>query len=151
MKYLREYEEEEIKSLVSDLKTVGQSDWSGYFITYQLRTDDGVGAEAIAVVGESWEKIAGLICDHFNLDPEEADIDLSSLKSIDDIMGSVDDHFSSGMTEYWMDFEFKFTEMNPRKLENNYSSSYLLSLGSVIEMGKSFFTDFDTQVLKIKY
>lgn len=151
MKHLREYEEEEIRDLVSDLKSVGQSDWSGYFITYQLRTNDGVGAEAVAVVGESWEKIAGLIFDHFNLDPEEADIDLSDLKSIDDIMGSIDDHFSSVMTEDWMDFEFKFTEMNPRKLENNYSSSYLLALGSVIEMGKSFFTDFDSQVSKIKY
>lgn len=151
MKYLREYQEEEIKSLVSDLKTVGQSDWSGYFITYQLRTDDGVGAEAIAVVGESWEKIAGLIFDHFNLDPEEAEIDIEKLTSIDVIMGSIDDYWGSGMGSDWMDFEFKFTEMNPRKLENNYSSSYLLSLGSVIEMGKSFFTDFDTQVLKIKY
>ena len=151
MKHLKEYEEEEIKSLVSDLKSVGQSDWSGYFITYQLRTNDGVGAEAVAVVGESWEKIAGLVFDHFNLDPEEAEIDISSLKSIESIMESINDHFSSDMTDYWMDFEFKFTEMNPRKLENNYSSSYLLSLGSVIEMGKSFFTDFDTQVLKIKY
>jgi hypothetical protein len=50
-----------------------------------------------------------------------------------------------------MDFEFTFTEMNPRKLENNYSSSYLLALGKVIEMGKSFFTDFDSQVSKMKY
>ena len=151
MKHLREYEEEEIRGLVSDLKSVGQSDWSGYFITYQLRTNDGVGAEAVAVVGESWEKIAGLVFDHFNLDPEEAEIDISSLKSIESIMESINDHFSSDMSDYWMDFEFKFTEMNPRKLENNYSSSYLLALGSVIEMGKSFFTDFDTQVLKIKY
>jgi hypothetical protein len=151
MKHIREYEEEEIRNLVSDLKSVGQSDWSGYFITYQLRTNDGIGAEAVAVVGESWEKIAGLICDHFNLDPEEAEIDLSDLKSIDDIMGSIDDHFSSDMSDYWMDFEFTFTEMNPRKLENNYSSSYLLALGKVIEMGKSFFTDFDSQVSKMKY
>lgn len=151
MKYLREYKEEEIRSLVSDLKSVGQSDWSGYFITYQLRTNDGVGAEAVAVVGESWEKIARLVFDHFNLDPEEAEIDLSSLKSVESIMESINDHFSSDMSDYWMDFEFTFTEMNPRKLENNYSSSYLLALGRVIEMGKSFFTDFDSQVSKMRY
>lgn len=151
MKYLKEYEEEEIRNLVSDLKSVGQSDWSGYFITYQLRTNDGVGAEAVAVVGESWEKIARLVFDHFNLDPEEAEIDLSSLKSVESIMESINDHFSSDMSDYWMDFEFTFTEMNPRKLENNYSSSYLLALGKVIEMGKSFFTDFDSQVSKMKY
>ena len=151
MKYLREYEEGEIRDLVSDLKSVGQSDWSGYFITYQLRTNDGVGAEAVAVVGESWEKIARLVFDHFNLDPEEAEIDLSSLKSVESIMESINDHFSSDMSDYWMDFEFTFTEMNPRKLENNYSSSYLLALGKVIEMGKSFFTDFDSQVSKMKY
>lgn len=151
MKYLKEYSDEEIQGLASDLQNLGVSNWKGYFITYQLRTNDGVGAEAVAVVGESWEKIAGLVFDHFNLDPEEAEIDLSGLKSIDDIMGSIDDHFSSGMTEYWMDFEFKFTEMNPRRLKNEYSSSYLLALGSVIEMGKSFFTDFDSQVSKIKY
>jgi len=151
MKHIKEYEEGELRDLVTDLKSVGQSDWAGYFITYQLRTNDGVGAEAVAVVGESWEKIAGLVFDHFNLDSEEAEIDLSDLKSIESIMESINDHFSSDMSDPWTDFEFMFTEMNPRKLENNYSSSYLLSLGSVIEMGKSFFTDFDSQVSKIKY
>lgn len=150
MKHLKEYSEEDLTDLASDLKPIGQSDWSGYFITYQLRTNDGMGAEAVAVVGESWGKIAGLVFEHFNLDPEEAEIDLSDLKSIDDIMGSIDDHFASDMSDYWMDFEFKFAEMNPRRLKNGYSSSHLLALGSVIEMGKSFFTDFDAQVLKIK-
>ena len=151
MKHLKEYSEEDLTGLASDLKSVGQSDWSGHFITYQLRTNDGVGAEAVAVVGESWEKIAELVFEHFNLDPEAAEIDLSDLKSADDIMETVNDHFTSDMSDYWMDFEFKFTEMNPRRLKNEFSSSYLLALGSVIEMGKSFFTDFDTQVLKIKY
>jgi hypothetical protein len=85
------------------------------------------------------------------LDPEAAEIDLSDLKSADDIMETVNGHFTSDMSDYWMDFEFKFTEMNPRRLKNEFSSSYLLALGSVIEMGKSFFTDFDAQILKIKY
>lgn len=151
MKYLLEYDEEELEVLKTDLQNLGVSNWKGYFITYQLRTNDGLGAEAVAVVGESWEKIARLVFDHFNLDPEEAEIDLSNLKSVESIMESINDHFSSDMSDYWMDFEFTFTEMNPRKLENNYSSSYLLALGKVIEMGKSFFTDFDSQVSKMKY
>jgi len=151
MKHIKEYNDEEIDALKNDLQNLGVSNWKGYFITYQLRTNDGIGAEAVAVVGESWEKIARLVFDHFNLDPEEAEIDLSSLKSVESIMESINDHFSSDMSDYWMDFEFTFTEMNPRKLENNYSSSYLLALGKVIEMGKSFFTDFDSQVSKMKY
>ncbi len=51
MKHLKEYEESELRDLVSDLKTVGHSDWMGFYITYQLYSDGSVGSNAISVVG----------------------------------------------------------------------------------------------------
>jgi len=80
MKHLKEYSNEEMRDLVADLKSVGQSDWMGFYITYKVCGDDAAGASAIAVVGDSWEKLAEIILEDLGIDPEDWDIDISTLK-----------------------------------------------------------------------
>ena len=52
MKYLKEYSEEDLTDLASDLKSIGQSDWMGFYITYVVNGDDAVGTTAVAVIEE---------------------------------------------------------------------------------------------------
>ena len=152
MKYLKEYSEEDLRDLASDLKSVGQSDWAGFYITYKVCGDDSAGASAIAVVAESLGKLAEMILEDFGIDdPEEWDIDLSTLKSVEDIMNAIDDSYGSNMGITWNSFEFKFWEMNPKKLENSIEVADLLDTGDVLEMGRRYFSDFDTKVLQRRY
>jgi hypothetical protein len=152
MKHLKEYNEEELSDLVSDLKSIGQSDWMGFYITYKVCGDDSAGASAIAVVAESLGKLAELILEDFGIDdPEEWDIDTSTLKSVEDIMNTIDDSYGSNMGSTWESFEFKFWEMNPKKLENSIEVADLLDTGDVLEMGRRYFSDFDTKILQRRY
>ena len=152
MKYLKEYSEEDLTDLASDLKSIGQSDWMGFYITYVVNGDDAVGPSAVAVVGDSWKTIAESIIVDFGIeDFEEADIDLGKLASVDDIMGTIDDFWGSGMGSNWDSFEYKFWEMTPKKLENSIESANLLDTGDCLEMGRRYFSDFDTVVLRPRY
>jgi hypothetical protein len=152
MKHLKEYSEEDLTDLASDLKSIGQSDWAGFYITYKVYGDDSAGASAIAVVAESLGKLAEMILEDFGIDdPEEWDIDLSTLKSVEDIMNAIDDSYGSNMGSTWNSFEFKFWEMNPKKLENSIEVADLLDTGDVLEMGRRYFSDFDTKVLQPRY
>jgi hypothetical protein len=152
MKHLKEYSEEDLTDLTSDLKSIGQSDWMGFYITYKVCGDDSAGASAIAVVAESLGKLADLILEDFGIDdPEEWDIDTSTLKSVEDIMNTIDDSYGSNMGSTWNSFEFKFWEMNPKKLENSIEVADLLDTGDVLEMGRRHFSDFDTKVLQRRY
>ena len=152
MKHLKEYSEEDLTDLASDLKSIGQSDWAGFYITYKVCGDDSAGASAIAVVAESLGKLAEMILEDFGIDdPEEWDIDLSTLKSVEDIMNAIDDSYGGQMGSTWNSFEFKFWEMNPKKLENSIEVADLLYIGDVLEMGRRYFSDFDTKVLQPRY
>jgi len=152
MKHLKEYSNEEMRDLVTDLKSVGQSDWMGFYITYKVCGDDAAGASAIAVVGDSWEKLAELILEDFGIDePEDWDIDVSTLKSVEDIMEAINDSYGSNMGSTWESFEFKLWEMNPKKLENSIEIANLLDTGDVLEMGRRYFSDFDTKILQRRY
>ena len=152
MKYLKEYSEEDLRDLASDLKSVGQSDWMGFYITYVVNGDDTVGTSAVAVVGDSWKSIAESIIVDFGIeDFEEADIDLGKLASVDDIMGTIDDFWGSGMGSNWDSFEYKFWEMTPKKLENSIETANLLDTGDCLEMGRRYFSDFDSVVLRPRY
>ena len=152
MKHIKEYSEEDLTDLESDLKSIGQSDWMGFYITYKVCGDDSAGASAIAVVAESLGKLAELILEDFGIDdPEEWDIDVSDLKSVEDIMNAIDDSYGSNMGSTWNSFEFKFWEMNPKKLENSIEVADLLDTGDVLEMGRRHFSDFDTKVLQRRY
>ena len=152
MKHLKEYSEEDLTDLASDLKSIGQSDWMGFYITYKVCGDDSAGASAIAVVAESLGKLADLILEDFGIDdPEEWDIDVSTLKSVEDIMNAIDDSYGSNMGITWNSFEFKFWEMRPKKLENSIEVADLLDTGDVLEMGRRHFSDFDTKVLQSRY
>jgi hypothetical protein len=55
------------------------------------------------------------------------------------------------MGSTWESFEFKFWEMNPKKLENSIEVADLLDTGDVLEMGRRHFSDFDTKVLQRRY
>ncbi len=152
MKHLKEYSEEDLTDLASDLKSIGQSDWMGFYITYKVCGDDSAGASAIAVVAESLGKLAELILEDFGIDdPEEWDIDVSTLKSVEDIMNSIDDSYGSNMGSNWGSFEFKYWEMNPKKLENSIEVADLLDTGDVLEMGRRYFSDFEAKVLQSRY
>ena len=152
MKYLKEYSEEDLRDLASDLKSVGQSDWMGFYITYVVNGDDSVGTSAVAVVGDSWKSVAESIIVDFGIeDFEEADIDLGKLASVDDIMATIDDFWGSGMGSNWDSFEYKFWEMTPKKLENSIESANLLDTGDCLEMGRRYFSDFDSVVLKPRF
>ena len=152
MKHLKEYSEEDLTDLASDLKSNGQSDWMGFYITYKVCGDDAAGASAIAVVGQSWKRIAKMILDHFGIDePEDLDIDVSTLKSVEDIMEAINDSYGSNMGSTWESFEFKSWEMSPKKLENSIEVADLLDTGDVLEMGRRYFSDFDTKVLQRRY
>ena len=152
MKHLKEYSEEDLTDLASDLKSIGQSDWMGFYITYKVCGDDSAGASAIAVVAESLGKLAEMILEDFGIDdPEEWDIDLSTLKSVEDIMNAIDDSYGSNMGSTWNSFEFKYWEMNPKKLENSIEVADLLDTGDVLEMGRRYFSDFEAKVLQRRY
>ena len=152
MKYLKEYSEEDLTDLASDLKSIGQSDWMGFYITYVVGGGDGTGTTAIAVVGDSWKTIAESIIVDFGIeDFEEADIDLGKLASVDDIMGTIDEFWGSGMGSNWDNFEYKFWEMTPKKLENSIESANLLDTGDCLEMGRRYFSNFDSVVLKPRF
>jgi len=152
MKHLKEYSNEEMRDLVADLKSVGQSDWMGFYITYKVCGDDAAGASAIAVVGDSWEKLAEIILEDLGIEnPEDWDIDISTLKSIEGIMTAFDEAYGSNLGSTWESFEFKFWEMNPKKLENSIEIADLLDTGDVLEMGRRYFSDFDTKILQRRY
>jgi len=152
MKHIKEYEGSEIEDLVKDLKSIGQSDWMGFYVTYNLYSDGSVGANGIAVVGDSFKKVAELILEEFGIDdPEEFDIDISGLESIDDIMNAVDETNGSDMGSEWRGFEFRFWEMSPRKLENSIEYASLLETGDVLEMGRRYFSDFEAKILQRRY
>ena len=152
MKHIKEYSEEELSDLASDLKSVGQSDWMGFYITYKVCGDDAAGASAIAVVGHTWSKLAELILEDFGIDdPGDWDIDISTLKSVKDIMNAIDDSYGSNMGSNWGSFEFKFWEMNPKKLENSIEVADLLDTGDVLEMGRRYFSDFEAKILQRRY
>ena len=152
MKYLKEYSEEDLKDLASDLKSIGQSDWMGFYITYIVGGGDGMGKNAIAVIGDSWKSVAEAIIVDFGIeDLEEADIDISKFTSVDDIMGAIDDFWGSGMGSGWDNFEYKFWEMSPKKLENSIESADLMDTGDCLEMGRRYFSDFDSVILKQRY
>ena len=151
MKHLKEYNDEELKDLVSSLKSVGLSDWSGFYITYKLKGDSAA-AMAIAVVGESWKIIAESLLDDFGIDDaEEAEIDLEDLTSIELILDAIDNFWGTGMGNDWDSFEYKFWEMTPKKLENSLESADLLDTGDCLEMGRRYFSDFDSVLLKPRY
>ena len=152
MKHLKEYSEEDLTDLASDLKSIGQSDWMGFYITYKVCGDDAAGASAIAVVGQSWKRISKMILDDFGIeDPEEMDIDIEKLTDVDSIMESINDFHGSNLGSTWESFEFKFWEMSPKKLENYIEAADLLDTGDVLEMGRRYFSDFDSKILQPRY
>lgn len=156
MKHIKEYEESEIKDLVSDLKKGGQSDWAGYFITYVFYGNDGIGNAAIAVVGESWKSIALGIFSAFGMGETEEELeeleilDIDKLQTIESIFDEIDNLYSSDMGTNWSNLDYNYVEMTPKVLVNSSDVESLLDFGKAMMMGKNIFTDFESKILQLK-
>jgi hypothetical protein len=151
MKYLKVFETD-YKDLVSDLSDVGASDWGGYFITYKADGDNESDASAIAIVGDTWKNFTQMILIYFGVISKEEDlefveIDLEDIKSIEDILSWIDDHYSSDLAGNWFKFEYKVIKMKPSTLKNSIETYSLLDFGKVLEMGRKHFSDFDSSVI----
>jgi hypothetical protein len=156
MKHIKEYEESEIKDLVSDLRKVGQSEWTGYFITYVFYGNDGIGEAAMAVVGDSWKSIALGIFSAFGMGETEEEleeleiINIDDLKTIESIFDEIDNLYSSDMGTNWSNLDYKYVEMTPKVLVNSSDVESLLDFGKAMMMGRNTFTDFESKILQLK-
>ena len=152
MRHIKEYEESELKDLVTDLKSVGQSDWAGYFITYVVSGGDGIASEAMAVVGDSWKSIALQIFSVFGMGDTEEELEefeilnVEDLKSIEGIFDEVDNFHSGDMGSHWSNFDYKYVEMTPKDLSNSLDTESLLDFGRAMKMGRDIFSDFDSKI-----
>jgi hypothetical protein len=156
MKHIKEYEESEIKDLVSDLRAVGQSDWAGYFITYKVDGDNDSAASAIAIVGDSWKSISLQIFSQFGIGETEEELEefeilnVGDLKSLEEIFDEVDNFHSSDMGSSWSGLDYKYVEMTPKDLSNFMDTENLLDFGKAMQMGRNTFTDFDSKILQLE-
>jgi len=156
MKHIKEYEDSELKDLIGDLKEVGQSDWSGYFITYVVSSDGQIGKSAIAVVGDTWKSVALQIFSAFGMGETEEELEefeilnIEDLKSVEEIFDEIDNHYSSDMGSGWYNLDYKYVEMTPRNLKNFMDLENLLDFGKAMQMGRNTFTDFDSKILQLK-
>lgn len=149
MKYLKEYSEEEIKDLESDLRSVGLSEWTGFYITCIVDGNDAIDASSMIVVGHSLEGIAQLLFEVFGIDdPEEAGIFPQELTSIKEILESIENFWTSGMGSDWNSFKYEVWEMSPKNLTNALEKKDLIDMGKCLEMGRRYFSDFDSVILK---
>jgi hypothetical protein len=156
MRHIKEYETSDLKGLVSDLKTVGHSDWAGYFITYVFYGPDGIGNEAMAVVGDSWKSIALGIFSVFGMGETEEELEeieilnVGDLKSIEDIFDEIDNHYSNDMGTQFSGLDYKYVEMTPKDFANFVDTEQLLEVGKAMQMGRNTFSDFDSKVYQLK-
>ena len=159
MKHIKEYEDTELKDLVTDLKSVGQSDWTGYFITYVFYGNDGIGNAAIAVVGDSWKSIALGVFSAFGMGSTEEEleeleiINIGDIKSIEEIFDEIDNLYSNDIGTNWSNLDYldyNCVEMTPKELVNFSDVEKLLDFGKAMELGRKTFTDFDTRVSQLK-
>lgn len=156
MKHIKEYEDSEIRDLVSDLKSVGHTDWMGYFITYVFYGNDGIGNAAIAVVGGNWKSVALGIFSAFGMGETEEEleeleiINIDKLETIESIFDEIDNLYSSDMGTNWSNLDYKYVEMTPKVFVNSSEAEQLLDFGRAMQMGRNTFTDFDSKILQLK-
>jgi hypothetical protein len=156
MKHIKEYEESEIGDLVSDLRSVGQSEWAGYFITYKVGGDNELDSSAIAIVGDSLKSIALQIFSLFGMGDTEEELEeleilnVGDLKSIEEIFDEVDNFHSSDMGSSWSNLDYNYVEMTPKVLVNSSDVESLLDFGKAMMMGRNTFTDFESKILQLK-
>ncbi len=156
MKHIKEYEESEIKDLLTDLKKIGHSDWAGYFITYKVDGSNESAASAIAIVGDSLKSIALQIFSQFGMGDTEEELEeleilnVGDLKSLEEIIDKVDNFHSGDMGYDWSMMDYKYVEMTPKDLTNYMDTENLLDFGKVMQMGRNTFTDFDSKILQLE-
>jgi hypothetical protein len=146
MKHLKIFENRFSPEMAAGMTSLGFDSFPGYFITYEVITGNGEGgATALAIVGESNQKVYKMIFDHFGIDPEEIEDEIKNLKSLDDVFDLVDENLSD-LGSYLASFTTKVIEMKPIKLENSIQVEDLIDLPAVIKMGKRVFSDFDSKM-----
>jgi hypothetical protein len=152
MKHIKEYSETELLDLDLDLSDVGLSDWMGFFVTVQLSSADGITSEAIGVVGNGFESIAQQMFKLFTFDDyfEDSGVDDLGLNSLERIMKILEDHLTDDMSSTVQHFAYKSIQMRPKSLKNFCVTVPLLSVGEVLEMGRSTFSDFEFKISKLR-
>jgi len=147
MQHIKIFENRFSPEMAAGMTSLGFDSFSGYFITYEAINSYGDGgATALAIVGESNQKVYKMVFDHFGIDPEEIEDEIKNLKSLDDAFELVEENLGGDDGGYFTNFTTKIIEMKPIKLENSIQVEDLLDLPAVIKMGKRVFSDFDSKM-----
>jgi hypothetical protein len=149
MKHIKEYSDDEISSLSSDLSGIGQSEWKGHFITTSISTTSDLTSDGIFVVSENTRDLAEKILNIFGIeDLEDLEDDIEEISSVEDIMDLVNDLLSGDMSDMLQNFSYIYSEMKPKELKSRISTFPLILFGKVLEEGKRLFSDFELKLAK---
>ena len=148
MKHLKtfeaEYSEENIKDMVGDLSQIGASDWEGWWITEVYKYSDGIDSGAYALVGDGWKNLVLVMLESKGLEDYADDFEgVSSWEKFFDVLGDkIEDPYDG------VEREFRAIKMTPRILENSIAACSLLETGAVLELGRKYFSNFDSAIMQ---
>lgn len=139
-----EYSEEDVRDMVTDLGQIGASDWEGWWITEIYKYSEGIGSAAYAVVGDSWKTLVKLMFETRLIEDHKDKFEgVSSWEKFFEILSDeVEDPYDS------VDREFKAIKMTPRSLKNSIAACSLLETGAVLQLGRKYFSDFDSAIMQ---
>mgnify|MGYP000013552106 CR=1 FL=1 len=148
MKHLKtfeaEYSEVDINDMVGDLSQIGASEWEGWWITEVYKYSDGIDSGAYALIGDSWEKLILMMLESKALRDHVDDFEgVSSWEKFFDVLSDkVEDPYDS------VEREFRAIKMTPRTLKNSIAACSLLETGAVLELGRKYFSNFDSAIMQ---
>ena len=139
-----EYSEEDVRDMVTDLGQIGASDWEGWWITEIYKYSDGMDSGAYALIGDSWKDLILMMLESKALEDNASDFEgVSSWEKFFDVLREeIEDPYDS------VDRVFKAIKMTPRTLKNSIGACSLLETGAVLQLGRKYFSDFDSAVMK---
>ena len=139
-----EYSEEDVRDMVTDLGQIGASDWEGWWITEIFKYSDGMDSGAYALIGDSWKDLILMMLESKALEDNASDFEgVSSWEKFFDVLREeIEDPYDS------VDRVFKAIKMTPRTLKNSIGACSLLETGAVLQLGRKYFSDFDSAVMK---
>ena len=139
-----EYSDEEILDMTGDLHKIGASDWEGWWITEIFKYSDGMDSGAYALIGDSWEKLILMMLESKALEDHANEFEgVSSWEEFFQILSDeIEDPYDS------VDREFKAIKMTPGVLKNTIAACSLLETGAVLQLGRKYFSNFDSAIMK---
>lgn len=139
-----EYSDEEILDMSGDLEKIGASDWEGWWITEIYKYSDGMDSVAYAIVGDSWKTLILMMLESKALEDHETFFEgVSTWEEFFKILSDeLEDPYDS------VEREYRTIKMTPRTLKNSISACSLLETGAVLELGRRYFSNFDSAVMQ---